>query len=72
MASNGLPSGTPVLVGTLTSFSTNDPSVACLEVTSSPMDVWSYPDDAHDEVTVREPAQYATASFEFPASDLPG
>jgi hypothetical protein len=71
VANNQLPSGTATLVGTLTSFRTNDPSLACLETTPAPMDVWQYPGSTDDVVTARTPASCATASFEFPASDIP-
>ncbi len=49
-----------------------DPSVACLERTSSPIDVWWYTGSVDDVVTARTPANWATATFGFPASAISG
>lgn len=70
VADSAVPSGTPALVGTVSTFRTNDPAMACLEKTPAPMDVWKYAGSADDFATARAP-NCATATFEFPASDIP-
>ena len=66
-----VPAGSPVLVGTVTGFVSDDPSVACLETTPIQMEVWSYGTSPTDVVTATDPGNCMTATFTFPVSAAP-
>ena len=64
------PAGIGTLVGTLTGFTTNDPSLSCL-ASAPALQVWSYVGSTSYWVEARNPADCATADFTFPVSAGP-
>lgn len=60
----------PTADGPLSGFVTTDPSVACLQSTPHPMEVYLFRSAGEYVVEARTPGQCSTADFVFPASSV--
>jgi hypothetical protein len=66
LTKSAVPSGTPVYVGALTGFTSNDPAVSCLEKEPA-LKVWETSlDPSQYVVMAQDPVDCMTANFTFP------
>jgi|GEM_PF-597086 len=65
LAQGQVPTGTPLHVGQLTGFQTNDPALACLAAEPG-LGVWQFPGNSgQDVVMTQTPSDCTTADFSF-------